>query len=70
MNLYCSPDVMFCGYTIPHPQENKMNFRIQADKSSRAVDVLRRGLMDLDKVCDHTLTTFETAMEEFKNTNK
>jgi len=25
----CSPDVEFCGYSIPHPAENKINFRIQ-----------------------------------------
>lgn len=24
-----SPDVEFCGYTIPHPSESKMNVRIQ-----------------------------------------
>lgn len=24
-----SPDVEFCGYTIPHPSEAKMNLRIQ-----------------------------------------
>jgi DNA-directed RNA polymerase subunit L len=24
-----SPDVEFCGYTIPHPSETKMNIRIQ-----------------------------------------
>lgn len=24
-----SPDVEFCGYTIPHPSESKMNIRIQ-----------------------------------------
>ena len=25
----CSPDVEFCGYSIPHPSEDKMNIRIQ-----------------------------------------
>lgn len=24
-----SPNVEFCGYTIPHPSEQKMNLRIQ-----------------------------------------
>ena len=27
--LSCSPDVEFCGYSIPHPSEAKMNLRIQ-----------------------------------------
>lgn len=26
---YCSPDVEFCGYSIPHPSEELMNIRIQ-----------------------------------------
>jgi hypothetical protein len=25
----CSPDVEFCGYSIPHPSEAKLNLRIQ-----------------------------------------
>ena len=25
-----SPDVEFCGYSIPHPSEAKMNIRIQS----------------------------------------
>ncbi|CRK87005.1 CLUMA_CG000830, isoform A [Clunio marinus] len=60
------PDVNFCGYTIPHPQENKMHFRIQARSNVRAVDVLKRGLQDLEECCDHTITTFEDAMTAFK----
>lgn len=66
----CSPDVNFCGYTIPHPQENKMHFRIQAHRSVKAVDVLRRGLKDLEQVCDHTAETFEEAMTQFRNNQK
>lgn len=61
-----SPDVDFCGYTIPHPQENRMNFRIQAVKSSSAIEVLKRGLMDLEKMCDIVTESFESAMSEFK----
>ncbi|XP_035910800.1 probable DNA-directed RNA polymerases I and III subunit RPAC2 [Anopheles maculipalpis] len=56
------PDVNFCGYTVPHPAENKMHFRIQAAKSVRAIDILRRGLEDLERVCDHTIETFEAAI--------
>lgn len=28
-NLFQSPDVEFCAYSIPHPSENVMNIRIQ-----------------------------------------
>lgn len=69
LNKICcifSCDVEFCGYTVPHPAEAKMHFRIQA-KSGRAVDILRRGLKELEKVCEHVESTFENSMEEFKN---
>lgn len=57
-------DVQFCGYTVPHPAESVMHLRIQASKKVRAIDVLRRGLEDLIQVCDHTIVTFEAAIEE------
>ncbi|KAJ8674760.1 hypothetical protein QAD02_010546 [Eretmocerus hayati] len=63
------PDVEFCGYTVPHPAEAKMHFRIQA-KKGRAVDILRRGLEDLAKVCDHTIHTFDKAMSKHNKSIK
>lgn len=63
---FSSPDVNFCGYTVPHPADTKMHLRIQAAKEVRAVDILRRGLGDLEKVCDHTITTFEEAYREYE----
>lgn len=56
--------MIFCGYTVPHPAETKMHFRIQAQKTVRAIDLLRRGLEDLEKVCDHTLDVFQTAVQD------
>lgn len=64
-NIYLfSSNVDFCGYTVPHPTESKMQFRIQVT-NGRAVDVLRQGLEDLAKVCDHTLEVFNKAHEQF-----
>ncbi|KAL9971845.1 hypothetical protein ACROYT_G018057 [Oculina patagonica] len=60
-----NPDVVFCGYSIPHPSENKINLRIQTN-GTPAVDVLRRGLSELTAMCEHMLATFETAVEEHK----
>lgn len=54
----CSPDVIFCGYTIPHPSENKLHLRIETREMS-AVDVLREGLEQLKSLSDHILQTFE-----------
>jgi len=60
-----NPDVEFCGYSVPHPSENKINLRIQTN-GAPAVDVLRRGLSELTALCEHMLATFETAVEEHK----
>lgn len=30
----CSPEVTFCGYSVPHPSERKINFRIQTNGES------------------------------------
>ncbi|CAH0668851.1 unnamed protein product [Spodoptera exigua] len=57
-------DVDFCGYTVPHPAENKMHFRIQA-KETPALEILKRGLTDLEKVCEHTIDLFEKEVKEF-----
>lgn len=62
-----SPDVVFCGYSIPHPSENRINLRIQTN-GIPAGDVLRRGLSELTAMCEHMLATFETAVEEHKDT--
>lgn len=59
-----SNDVQFCGYTVPHPAESKMHFRIQMHEG-RAVDALKRGLEDLVKVCDYTVEIFNEEMLAF-----
>ena len=33
----CSPNVTFCGYSVPHPSERKINFRIQTNGESRGM---------------------------------
>ncbi|XP_063223939.1 probable DNA-directed RNA polymerases I and III subunit RPAC2 isoform X2 [Bacillus rossius redtenbacheri] len=59
------PEVLLCGYTVPHPSQADMHFRIQT-AGPRAIDVLRRGIEDLEKLCDHTLTTFQVEMEAYQ----
>ncbi|XP_006820385.1 DNA-directed RNA polymerases I and III subunit RPAC2-like [Saccoglossus kowalevskii] len=59
------PEVQFCGYSIPHPTENKINFRIQTT-GTPAIDILRRGLNNLTSLCQHVLTTFEDSVDQFK----
>lgn len=64
-SLAYSSDVQFCGYTVPHPAESKMHFRIQMHEG-RAVDALKRGLEDMVKMCDHTLEVFDDEMLAYK----
>lgn len=41
-----NPEVKFCGYALPHPNERKINFQIQVYKG-QALDALEKGLLDL-----------------------
>lgn len=60
-----NPDVEFCGYSIPHPSEAKMNIRIQTYDGVSVYDVLEKGLKDLEDLCDVVLDKFSVAREEF-----
>ncbi|XP_065058362.1 DNA-directed RNA polymerases I and III subunit RPAC2-like [Rhopilema esculentum] len=60
-----NPDTAFCGYNIPHPSENKINFRIQTN-GANAKEIFRKGLVNLQDVCQHILDTFEDTVEIFK----
>jgi len=60
-------DVEFCGYTIPHPSETKMNIRIQTwdDSGTTAYEALAKGLDDLMDACDVVTEKFTEARDEF-----
>lgn len=60
-----NPQVQFCGYSIPHPSENQINFRIQT-YNTPATKVLKKGLKDLNIMCQHVLKTFESSVAEYK----
>lgn len=62
-----SPDVDFCGYSIPHPSDPKMNLRIQTLDDVHVHDVLEKGLRDLADLCDVVLEKFEVARAENPN---
>ncbi|KAF2446094.1 DNA-directed RNA polymerase I and III 14 KDA polypeptide [Karstenula rhodostoma CBS 690.94] len=60
-----NPDVEFCGYSIPHPSEAKMNIRIQSYDDVDVHDILDKGLQDLMDMCDVVTEKFTIAKEEF-----
>ncbi|KHN95114.1 DNA-directed RNA polymerase I and III 14 KDA polypeptide [Metarhizium album ARSEF 1941] len=63
-----NPDVEFCAYAIPHPSEPKMNIRIQTYEGM-AVDALKKGLADLQDVCDVISDEFWTKRQAFNADN-
>ncbi|KAK6462447.1 hypothetical protein DFJ63DRAFT_156705 [Scheffersomyces coipomensis] len=46
-----NPEVEFCGYSIPHPSENKLNIRIQTYGNITALEALHQGLDNLAELC-------------------
>ncbi|PUU78161.1 DNA-directed RNA polymerase [Tuber borchii] len=64
-----NPEVEFCGYSIPHPSEDKMNIRIQIYSEywehTRPYDALMKGLDDLADLCDHITHAFKEARDSF-----
>ncbi|KAL1985354.1 hypothetical protein VTN96DRAFT_8032 [Rasamsonia emersonii] len=60
-----NPNVEFCGYTIPHPSEAKMNLRIQTYENTTAIEALEKGLDDLMDLCDVVTEKFTAARDEF-----
>ncbi|KAM0486022.1 hypothetical protein ACHAPX_000721 [Trichoderma viride] len=59
-----NPDVEFCAYSIPHPSEPKMNIRIQTYDGT-AVNALKKGLGDLQDVCDVVAEKFWSERQSF-----
>nr|SVE70209.1 EOG090X0LBP [Eubosmina coregoni] len=69
MLLLKNPEVNFCGYTIPHPSEDKLHLRIEMLSNTSPADVLRKALEDLEKVCTHISDKFEEAVKEYKDSS-
>ncbi|KAI8337807.1 DNA-directed RNA polymerase [Blakeslea trispora] len=62
-----NPYVDFCGYSIPHPSEAKMNVRIQTTDKTTAIDALKSGLSNLYDMVAHVRETYaaELAKKEY-----
>ncbi|XP_062085093.1 uncharacterized protein LOC133791187 [Humulus lupulus] len=63
------PRVTFCGYSIPHPSDNRVNIRIQTT-GDPATDIMKDACQDLMLVCKHVRQTFDQAVVDFKKSNK
>ncbi|KAH8725422.1 DNA-directed RNA polymerase [Phaeosphaeriaceae sp. PMI808] len=65
--IHKNPDVEFCGYSIPHPSEAKMNLRIQTYDGVSVYTVLEKGLEDLMAMCDVVEEKFKISRDDFVN---
>mmetsp|Transcript_35215 Transcript_35215/g.46506 ORF Transcript_35215/g.46506 Transcript_35215/m.46506 type:complete len:109 (-) Transcript_35215:123-449(-) len=59
------PETDFCGYSVPHPTEPKMNLRLQTAGGKDATSVLKAGLKDLSEICDMVEKEFDDAVQRF-----
>ncbi|KAK3333532.1 DNA-directed RNA polymerase [Cercophora scortea] len=57
--------VEFCAYAIPHPSEDRMNVRIQTYEGTTAIQVLEKGLRDIQELCDVVTDKFLVARKDF-----
>ncbi|PIN23435.1 DNA-directed RNA polymerase, subunit L [Handroanthus impetiginosus] len=60
------PRVTFCGYSIPHPSDARVNIRVQTTVDP-AREVLKDSCQDLMLICQHVRGTFDQAFTEFKS---
>ncbi|XP_002983787.2 DNA-directed RNA polymerases I and III subunit RPAC2 [Selaginella moellendorffii] len=59
------PRVVFCGYSVPHPSENKVNVRVQTT-GAPGKEVFKDALLDMVAICEHVSTTMDSAVGRFK----
>lgn len=57
-----NPNVKFCGYSIPHPLESRVLFRVETFNKVPAIDAFKKGLEDLHSMCGIVLEKFEAAV--------
>jgi DNA-directed RNA polymerase I and III subunit RPAC2 len=56
--------VEFCGYTVPHPLEDKMQLRLQTN-GHNAAQTLIEGLTDLMSISEHVMNVFNERLDNY-----
>ena len=56
----------FCGYSVPHPYEPKMNIRLQTANGEPAIEVLKNGLKDLEEAANILDDAFVAALKRHR----
>lgn len=60
------PETEFCGYSVPHPYDPKMNIRLQTNGKATALDVLKSGLKELQESANILDDRFIQALTDFQ----
>lgn len=61
--LMKDPRVEFCGYTLPHPSENKIHMRVQMyEQTTTAISAVRDALDNLDQLFGTIEDTYRTSL--------
>lgn len=62
--LMRSKDTSFCGYSVPHPTESRINIRLQTT-GKPAHEVMKEGIDTLAAAGDAMSAAFEAALDQF-----
>ncbi|CAH7687937.1 DNA-directed RNA polymerase III subunit C19 [Phakopsora pachyrhizi] len=57
-----NPDVEFCGYSLPHPSEDKLHLRIQMYDDKCAIQAFFQGLDALEGLVNCINESFQTEL--------
>mmetsp|Transcript_27480 Transcript_27480/g.53603 ORF Transcript_27480/g.53603 Transcript_27480/m.53603 type:complete len:124 (+) Transcript_27480:89-460(+) len=66
VQLLRNPDVIFAGYRMPHPLEDKMRLKIQTKSSTTPVTALGDAIVALQKELGKINVAFDNAVGEYK----
>eukprot|EP00163_Fabomonas_tropica_P029150 TRINITY_DN6159_c0_g1_i1.p1 TRINITY_DN6159_c0_g1~~TRINITY_DN6159_c0_g1_i1.p1 ORF type:complete len:128 (-),score=41.59 TRINITY_DN6159_c0_g1_i1:155-538(-) len=63
MQLLQDKNILFAGYKIPHPLENYVIFKVQANENSTPVDAVQGALQDLQTELGHIRDAFQEQLD-------
>eukprot|EP00826_Nyctotherus_ovalis_P033997 TRINITY_DN2783_c0_g1_i7.p1 TRINITY_DN2783_c0_g1~~TRINITY_DN2783_c0_g1_i7.p1 ORF type:complete len:119 (+),score=10.76 TRINITY_DN2783_c0_g1_i7:297-653(+) len=61
-NLLNNPNVLFAGYRMPHPLENKIEIKIQTNGSIRPITAFAESLDSLTQHLDNIESEYEVSI--------
>eukprot|EP00658_Telonema_sp_P-2_P057434 TRINITY_DN458_c0_g1_i4.p1 TRINITY_DN458_c0_g1~~TRINITY_DN458_c0_g1_i4.p1 ORF type:complete len:105 (+),score=24.18 TRINITY_DN458_c0_g1_i4:180-494(+) len=67
IQLLRNKKVLFAGYKVPHPLENKVQIRVQTTPDTTPTKVTNHALMDLVSELSRFETAFKDQVQKAKN---